>query len=103
MTWRTITTVVLCLGFIIAVVWYKRHKYKPVCTNYTAIPSSPPPSFPLIMITPSPSPARTHSPTPPRLPHIIMEDELEPIARRTRSATKKKLRYQEHQEEQTEL
>lgn len=71
--------------------------------NYTAIPpSSPslpdtPPAFPM---TPSPS-SLICTPMPlPRLPHVSIEDEEEPISKRTRSATKKKLGYKE---EETEL
>ena len=95
-----ISTLMLFLGVVAAVYMKcKRNKSKHMYTEIPSSPVTPPPAFPFM--TPSPSPTRC--PTPTRLPRVIMEDECEyePVSKRTPSATKKKIRYQV--EEETEL
>lgn len=112
MIWGIVITIVLLIGFLV-VVLYKCCK-KNRQQLYTNIPSSPfitpPPAFPLSNLTPSPSPPCHGLPhiivqenaepspahTPSRSPLCVMEEEEEePVSKRTRSQTRKKLFMEE--------
>lgn len=95
MIWGIVSTILLFLGSISLLIYLKCRQKKFIHTDlYTELPSSPP------MMTPSPTPPPHRSP--PRSPRVAIDEEsYEPIAKRTRSSTRKKLLYNE--EEVTDL
>lgn len=101
MIWGITSTVFLFIGIVTSVYMFGiRRKYKyarfPSTPTTQSSPSIPMEQFSSLTLTPSPSPVR--NPTPPRLPCVVLveEEDYEPVARRTRSATstKRKLMYQ---------
>lgn len=99
MIWGIVSTIFLFLGSIAALIYFNCIQKRLTHADlYTELPSSASPTCTFAMMSPSPTPPHI---SPPRLPHLVIEDEeesYEPIAKRTRSSTRKKLLYDEEED-----
>lgn len=102
MIWGIVSTIFLFLGSIAALIYFNCIQKRLTHADlYTELPSSASPTCTFAMMTPSPTPIPPPHRSPPRLPHVVIEDEeesYEPIAKRTRSSTRKKLLYDEEED-----